>query len=288
MKKPTSWAPPGQEAPLSSDNEYELVFARIEAVCERAAEKVLHELEAAGSLCDELIAAPMRTWSELVRESRFLTISVANRLLLSAARERTTNPSKAAALAAVTFDLCNRLPGDSAAAGLVAEVRLGALCQLAAARLDLGDRVAAHEALRCAARHLGGSVFDCERAHYALTLGRLRAMQGRIDEALALLDRAATLFAVLGQQEEQGAALTEKGCLLLDAAETQAAELELKRAMQLLGRSTSSRAHLLLQKASHGVIVCRAELRGPELAAELLRRWANKPGSRPNGRPPKK
>src|SRR6202035_1020476 len=104
--------------------------------------------------------------------------------------------------------------GEMDAAGqpaLAAELRAEACCQVGEACRLGGDLARAEEELGRAEEQLRRAFDAIGRAQFCAALGRLRRDQGRADEALALLGRAATLFEKHGNQADAAGALAEKG-----------------------------------------------------------------------------
>jgi tetratricopeptide (TPR) repeat protein len=152
--------------------------------------------------------------------------------------------------------------GDAAECGGRAWSALGEVARLR------GDRGSAEMAFGMAAAALDPTEWVTgERALFCRLLARLRMDQGRLDEALALLERAAGLYLARRQHDELGETLAEKGRLLLEELEIDAAALALQAAVRLIDREKSLWAAL---RARQGLALCAAE-RGRE--SEAAREW---------------
>jgi hypothetical protein len=107
-----------------------------------------------------------------------------------------------------------------------------------------------------------------ERALFCRLLARLRVDQGRTDEALGVLDRAAELYCDLGLFTRLGETLAEKGWLLLEEEEVEGAALAFRAAANVIEPVESLWASL---RARQGLALCAAA-RGRLL--EALKGWA--------------
>src|SRR5207244_9785935 len=97
-----------------------------------------------------------------------------------------------------------------------------------------------HEAERAfarAARHLDRACDPNQSAIYCCLLANLREDQRRGEEALALRERAASLFAEIGQIDDQGQALLDKATLGLSRYEVTGAMADLREAISLIDKA---------------------------------------------------
>lgn len=88
-------------------------------------------------------------------------------------------------------------------------------CYFAESLALSGDLAGADAAFELAGLQLEAGAAPADRAWYCHLLSRLRAEQGKNDEAAALAGRAASLFAGLGEVPEAAAALVDELRLLL-------------------------------------------------------------------------
>jgi tetratricopeptide (TPR) repeat protein len=169
------------------DQDYSAVFERVaQRMRERvpAAEK---ERQEAGPLLAELLAAtPSERRQIVAADPRYWTPAVVLRLL----EEGEGRPEERHELALLALEIAPRLSGSLE----IADVQAAAHCEIAESHRSRGDLEAADAELAQAAKLLG---FSCDlliRAGLCHQLSNLRREQGRLDECLALMSRAADLL----------------------------------------------------------------------------------------------
>jgi hypothetical protein len=164
----------------------------------------------------ELLALPADERREaILADERFRSWGLSGQLLEIARSAGRTDPTAGREWLYLALDLAEQLDpegtGEGPAAGLVARAH----CYFAESLALGGDLSGAESAFELAALHLEGTADPSDRAWYCHLLSRLRAEQGRSDEAAALAGRAAALFAGLGEVSEAAAALVDELRLLL-------------------------------------------------------------------------
>lgn len=220
--------------------------ARDEAAANTAILRLLGELERGAGL-DAKIAAverQRRQARELVREllgrpdgwgmatvdPRYASPEVVWQLLEAAPDEAPVAGRQIIDLAGdLAIEVAALDPAPSLHRQLLVEVR----CARAHLLLDAGRRGETARELRKAAKLLRPDL-GYSRAVFCRTLARLRREQRRWDEALALADRAVSLFEDYGSAFEAGQAQVEQGWLLVDAGEPDEAIPVLRGALPLV------------------------------------------------------
>jgi tetratricopeptide (TPR) repeat protein len=143
------------------------------------------------------------------------------------------DPERAASLAILAGGLLAKL--HAAGGGTLTEVFLSRLGWLTANAHRLrGDFAGAEEALRAAVFSLPADLRTCDHAYFLRSLVLLRWEQGRVGEAVALLNRAVMIFHAHGLGEEEGACRALLGLLYLEESDPALAVAELTRARHAL------------------------------------------------------
>lgn len=158
-------------------------------------------------LLDELMRTPSGVRPGMIRKARFRNLDFLEILLETSHVRQIQDPEGAAELARLACRLASVLGETEPEA---AEVVPRALCLGANARRLLFDFKGADTLLGKAAAFLT-NIND--RAFYCRTVGLVRWEQGRTDEAAALLQHAARLYAPGGPTGEEGASLALLGLL---------------------------------------------------------------------------
>lgn len=230
--------------------DYSALWDRIEKRNREAVVAFRKEREDALPLFRELLSSPAEERSALVREGRrFGNWSLADLLLAEA---RTRPPQEREDLARLALEVAERLRGLPERS--VEDLRAAALCQLAEALRLRGDRPGAEIAFQEVSAFLVDSSDVLERANYCHLLAGLRRDQGRLDEALALLSRAADLLEEIGNLQARTSVLVEVGFLFLENGEA-------ARALAAFDDAVSSGRHLaagLAFRAATGVAMALA------------------------------
>jgi tetratricopeptide (TPR) repeat protein len=177
----------------------------------------------------ELLARP-DSWGTAATEPRYASIEVAWQLLEAV---RDEEPVVALRLIDLAWDIGAGLVARDPAALLYRQLLVEVRCERAQRLLDTADRAAAARELRRAAGQLAPDL-GYGRAQYCLALARLRREQRRLEEALALGERAAALLDDYGSTLETGQAQVEQGWALIDAGDSDEALPLLEAAMPLV------------------------------------------------------
>lgn len=199
--------------------DYSTVWKRIEEASREAVAVLRRERDEAQPLLAELLRHPPEKRVEQVAKARFHSWPLAEALL----EEGLERPAEREELARLALSIAEHLAEGENASRSVGDLKTAAHCEVAEALRLQGDLKAADAELVLAAEHLQHSIDTIERATFCHLLAGLRKDQGRSDEALALLERAAALYEDLGNLAAQAAALLEMGRLNLELLDPQRA-----------------------------------------------------------------
>ncbi|HEX7183126.1 MAG TPA: hypothetical protein VF756_14895 [Thermoanaerobaculia bacterium] len=185
------------------DLDYSSVWDRLEERAPALVEEALRRRSEADKLMDELMGEPVERRRALLDEARFQTYDLVESLLEESQAAQIQDPERAVQSAEAAACLAAHLPEDEYPVGS-AVARAGYLWGNAlrlAGAWEAADRVFADAA---------SSLDDpFDRAVFCRGLALLRWEQGRLDEAMALLHHASSLF------EEDELAAESADCLLL-------------------------------------------------------------------------
>jgi len=187
-----------------------------------------------------------------------VSLEVADGLLDESAEGAAREPRAAGELAELALEIA-ALPHPEEA-GRVEAVKARGYCLLANARRLRGDLRGAEEALHRAGLHLMQPPDSPERAFYGWQLALLRHEQGRVEEAVAGLWRAAGIYGEAGERDGEGSCLASLGALLLEEGEHERAVRPLIRAGEVLD---PERRLWLVAQVRLGLALCHAVLGYP-------------------------
>ena len=221
-----SLAPPEQVRGLLSLRreaapvDYSALWERIDETSRKAAARLREERSRAEPLLRGLLRRPQEERLQLVRRgSRHRSWALAD-LLLDEARSRPPEQREELARLVLAMGSEGLAPH---AERVVADLLAAAECEVAESLRLRGEPAGAETAFGRAARHLQGSEDTLARAGFCHLLAALRIDEGRADEALGLLVRAADLLEDSGNRNARAAVLAELGFLALDRGEPERA-----------------------------------------------------------------
>jgi len=209
----------------------------------------------ADSLYDALISLPPKEREQAVNdELRFHSPGLARLLIAAGDQVRVSELARAATLAELALSIADHLELPWLAER--SALRSSAWCLLGEARWRSGKE--AETAFRQAQRQLEAEPLDAHaRAVFCLRLALLRQEAERTDEALALLERAASLFEHLEDGLGLGETLAAVGRLRLDEGDAEGARTAFRRGLAALGPMAPIE---LVLDIRHGLALVEAEL----------------------------
>lgn len=173
---------------------YDVGFERAAAKVAQTHEWLLERRRQAEALAAELaLLSPRDQVEKVLTLSRLQPWEVAGALLDHGRQVVARSPGLAKHLAGLAELALTAIPPEDDGARL-AQLSLERACLLADAAIHLGELGAAEAALTAAVAQLFSRSRPQDRAFFCLTLAGLRRAQGRLDEDLALLQRAADLY----------------------------------------------------------------------------------------------
>jgi tetratricopeptide (TPR) repeat protein len=214
---------------------------------------------------NDLLALPSELRLEgIATESRFRTLAVAEILLGKARESSPEDPIGSRDLAGLATAILENLDSTVRRSRLEAE----ASCLLGEAERRLGRLDLAEDLFKNAAYSLRDQPLILEaRATLCRSWAALRQEQGRVDEALGLLERASMIAEELGGFRELALARLAYGWLLLDEFDTERAILPLQEVLSLLDPGQDPYA---IFSALHALAIVYAELGDEDHLADVL------------------
>jgi tetratricopeptide (TPR) repeat protein len=275
------------EAPLDADETWdEPLSAPMAATAGRTVAALRQRLaltwadrDRAADLTAELLARPPEVRSALAAcDQCFASPAVAGLLLGRAESSAVDDPLATERFARLALEIADRLPVPWARLEREALLGRGRTWIGEALRLR-GDLSGAGGELAAAHRHLELlPIGSPERGDYCRLLARLRGDEGRGDEALALLLRAAEVFEDLAERARLAECRLEQGRLLLDEVEARAALGAFEEAAVWFRSPETFREWL---DARRGLALCYAELNRDERALNLVEELKQAVAARP-------
>jgi tetratricopeptide (TPR) repeat protein len=259
---------PGEQPPSRpiSDRERKVAFA--ERVLVRAAElwasrdqKRGQDAERAHLLYDRLLSLPVEERLELVEKDDSLRSPGLAKLLI-AAGDDATDPNLSYHFGHLALTVLD------GAVEPTQTLQILAFCLVAESQRRKGNVEVADDILKSTAAELQAELPSSPaRVRFCRTLAAVRADQARIDEALALLQRACSLAEEHADYLELAQCRLEQGLILLEESDQEAALTALREALPLLDPTTHPR---LILGALHGMALTCADLGRPESLKEAL------------------
>jgi tetratricopeptide (TPR) repeat protein len=179
--------------------DYAAVFARVEEGARRTLLWLAERWASASRFVEQVSDLPEGERLERIQTlARAEPWAVTTAFLEVAREEGRTNPERAAELARWAAVAAEQMDPERAPPGKRAGLLGQSECLLGDAFRRGADPTRAEEAFARAAAHLAQTSEAELHAGYCLLLSRLRRDQGRMEEAVALLHRARTLYDVAG------------------------------------------------------------------------------------------
>jgi len=209
--RPRRPGPAGRSSLLEDEPEaaYDEVFRRVEGTLRSHRALIACELVAAKSQLARLQAQPQaRRLVMIANDRRLQTWGLFDLLLEESRRQAEAHPQQAAELAQVALAIASRLPVEMYGLERVADFRCAALIELANARRRGGNPAGARQALAQAQFHLDFGTGDLlDQASLAHRRFELHRDEGEVEEAFAALDRARSLYRLVGDDRLHGTTL---------------------------------------------------------------------------------
>jgi tetratricopeptide (TPR) repeat protein len=215
-----------------------------------------------------LAMEPARRLDRIARGRRFASPALARRLLAEARATARNRPALARELAGLALAVVARLHAERPGTVTVVALRAAAYARCAEALWSAGQSGAAATALAAAQADLDATPLgEPEHALYCRIAAQVQAGEGRMDDALALLGRAAQLYRDQEDAEALALCRIEHGWLLVHE-DPQAALPPLRNALHLLGPDADPWASVRVRQ---GLALALAELGRPLEAAPMQR-----------------
>jgi hypothetical protein len=223
--------PECQPAPAASSKVdapgYSSLFRRLEVKLPKFLARGQSERREADELIQELTSIAGAERPAALEDARFHRLTLVDRLLERAQDALPSDPAGAEDLATLAAAIAERLANVEESI----EGRVHAVCTIAKARRIGGQIGAAEGDLSEATLYAASSE---EHAHLSRALALLRWEQGRLDDAAALLERAAELWAAEDWPQEEAACRVLRGLLTLDEGKVADAVWMVRDALPLL------------------------------------------------------
>jgi tetratricopeptide (TPR) repeat protein len=268
---------PGEPHPPEPEPEaYERAFARMAEQVQSATVRVEEGRRQAAPLVAELVALPREERpARLEADPGFRKFFVAWKLVeLSWQAE---DAAEAESMGRLAASIAEGLNGTGPSEAVEEGLAIGAWCAVGESCRRLGALDAAEEAFLRAMPHLEKSIDPAESAELCRWLARLRRDQRRFDEAMALQERSATLFAGAGQIRDQALALTDLAAVYLAQDDVDMAVATFDRVLALGAAAVDPGLAL---GSGWGIAGCLAALDDPLQARRILASLAERPARR--------
>jgi tetratricopeptide (TPR) repeat protein len=188
------------------------------------------ETTRAAALLDDLLRLPFEGQADAIDHAEFSSAGFAQHLILKA-EDEIEDPERAFHFANLSLSLLERMPPGPD----ILRLRARALCMVATAQRRKGQAEVAADTLHHTAELLDAEPLTAQaRALFCTTFAGIRADQHRVDEALALLERACSISEPNGEWLELAKARLAQGWLLLDELDHDEALIALRECNVLL------------------------------------------------------
>jgi tetratricopeptide (TPR) repeat protein len=206
------------------------ILSRAASQVARDEVRLAAETTRAAVLFDGLLRLPFEHQADAVDDAEFSSPGFAQHLILKA-EEEVEDPGRIFHFANLSLTLLERMPPGPD----ILRLRARALCLVATAQRRRGQADVAADTLHHTAELLDVEPLTAQpRALFCTTLAAVRADQHRVDEALALLERACAIAESNGEWLELAKARLAEGWLLLDELDPDEALLALRECVALI------------------------------------------------------
>lgn len=232
---------------------YDAVFDRIESKLARGVEGFLAERTNAQELYAELLGhQAVEGLSQVHSTRRYASLALCE-LLLRKSRELTLeDPGQARRAMELAVAIAEQLDLELYGAPVVQDTRAIAWAYLAETRRVEADLRSAASSLKAAERLLRqGSGDPLVKAELLTLQASLRGYSGRFEEALGLLNRAASIYRRLGELHLLGRTLLKKGTVVGNSGRPDLAARLIRKSMDLIDPPREPR---LMVCATHNLI----------------------------------
>lgn len=248
---------------------YDAVFERLERKLTQDAERLASDRSKAQELYAELLGHQAVEGLFQVHSTRRYASLALCELLLAKSRELALDDPPEARLAMdLAVAVAEQLDLDLYGAPVVQDMRAIAWAYLAETQRVQADLLSAEQSMTSARRLLGEGTGDPKVRAELLTLqASLRAYGGRFEEAIGLLNQAASIYRRAGDRHHLGRILLKKGTVLGSAGRPDMAVRLIRHSMDLIDPPREPR---LMVCATHNFIWFLNENgRGAEASASL-------------------
>jgi len=229
------------------------ILSRAASQVARREVRLAAETTRAAALFDNLLLLPFERQVDAIDRSEFSSPGFAQHLILKA-EDEIEDPDRAFHFANLSLSLLERLPPGPE----ILRLHARALCLVAAAQRRRGQVDVAADTLHHTAELLDVEPLTAQtRALFCTTFAAVRADQHRVDEALALLERACFIAESNGEWLELARARLAQGWLLLDELDHDEALVALRECVALLDAAAQPE---LAFSAFHGLALTHAAL----------------------------
>jgi tetratricopeptide (TPR) repeat protein len=244
-----------REAPASrpAAPSYDAVFERLEQKLAQGMESLVLERASARELYAELLAhQAVEGLSQVHSTRRYASLALCELLLQKGRDLALDDPERARKATELAVSVSEQLDLDLYGAPVVQDTRAIAWAYLAETRRVQADLRSAEISMQTAEHLLAdGSGDPLARAELLTLQASLRSYGGRFEEALGLLNRAASIYRRLGERHLLGRTLLKKGTVLGNAGRPATAVRLIRRSIDLIDPPREPR---LMVCATHNLI----------------------------------